>query len=103
MSVAQYTAEFNRLSKYCPRLVDTEQNRTRQFIKGLRWELRRVLAPFLPSNYSTAVDAATWTENEDKLRFEIFSNKRPFRQQGNSQRKQKINAGDVLTVEILII
>jgi hypothetical protein len=29
MSVAQYAAEFNRLSKYCPRLVDTEQNRTR--------------------------------------------------------------------------
>jgi hypothetical protein len=35
-----------------------------------------------------AIDAATWTENEDKLRFEKFSNKRPFGQQGNSQRKQ---------------
>jgi hypothetical protein len=68
MSVAQYTAEFNRLSKYCRRLVDTEQNRTRQFIKGLRSELRRALVPFAPSTYSSAVDAATRIENEDKVR-----------------------------------
>jgi hypothetical protein len=86
--VAKYTTEFNCLSKYYPRLVNTEQNRTTEFIKGLRPELRRVLAPFSPSNYSTAVEAATRTENEDKLRFEKFPNKRPFGQQGNIKRKQ---------------
>jgi hypothetical protein len=86
MSIAQYTTEFNRLSKYNRRLVDTEQNRTSQFIKGLRPELRRTLAPFPPSNYSMAVDATTRTKNEDKLRFGInitnfgkkFPNKRSF-------------------------
>jgi hypothetical protein len=31
---------FMQLSKYCKRLVDTKQMRTRQFIKGLRQELR---------------------------------------------------------------
>jgi hypothetical protein len=67
MTVAQYAAEFNSLSKYCRQLVDTEHNRTRQFIKGLRPELRRALALFPPSNYSTTVDAAIRTENEDNL------------------------------------
>jgi hypothetical protein len=68
----------------------------RQFIKELRPELRRALAPFPPSNYSKVVDAATRIENEDKLRFgnkvtnssKKFLNKRPFGQQGNNQRKQ---------------
>jgi hypothetical protein len=96
MFVAQYATKFNRLSKYCDQLVDTKQNRIRQFIKRLRPELRRALILFLPSNYSTAVDAATRTKNEDKLRFgnkvtnfgKKFPNKRPFGQQGNNQQKQ---------------
>jgi hypothetical protein len=68
MTVAQYAAKFNRLSKYCPKLVDTEQNRTRQFIKGLRSELRRALVPCQLSTYSSIVDVATRIENEDKVR-----------------------------------
>jgi hypothetical protein len=85
MSIAQYAAEFNCLSKYCCRLVDTEQNRIRQFIMGLRPELRKALAPISPSNYSIVVDAATRTESEDKLRFgnnvsKKFPNKRSFGQ-----------------------
>jgi hypothetical protein len=70
------------------KVSDTERNRTRQFIKGLRPELRRALAPFPPSNYYMAIDAATRTENEDKMRLgneftnldEEFPNKRPFGQ-----------------------
>jgi hypothetical protein len=69
MFIAQYAAEFNRLSKYCCRSVDTEQNKIRQFIKGLRSELRKSLALFPPNTYSSAVDATTRTENEDKVRF----------------------------------
>jgi hypothetical protein len=83
----QYTTKLNRLSKYCRRLVDTKQNRARQFIKGPRQELRKAFTPFPPSNYFTVVDAATRTENKDKLRFgnkatnfgKKFSSKRPFR------------------------
>jgi hypothetical protein len=49
---------------------------------------RRVLALFPPSNYSTAVDVATRTKNEDKIRFvskvahpaKKFSIKRSFGQ-----------------------
>jgi hypothetical protein len=84
----QYIVEFNRLSKYCRRLVDTEQNRTIQFIKGLRLELRRALTPFPPNNYSTVVDTAMRTENDNKLRVgnkaanfgKKLLNKRPFGQ-----------------------
>jgi hypothetical protein len=64
MSVEQSAVEFNRLSKYYRQMVDTEQNRIRQFIKGLRLELGRALAPFPPSNYSTMVNSATRTENK---------------------------------------
>jgi hypothetical protein len=96
MTVVQYAAEFKRLSKYCHWLVDTEYNRTRQFIKGLRLELRRALALFPPSNYSKTVIAAARTENEDKIRFgnkvansgKKFPIKRSFGQQWNNQRKQ---------------
>jgi hypothetical protein len=66
MSVAQYAARFTQLSKYYKRLVDTEQTRTRQFVKGLRQELRWALAPFPPTIYPAAVDIATWTENKDR-------------------------------------
>jgi hypothetical protein len=76
------------LSKYCYSLLDTEQNRTIQFIKKLRPE-------FPSSNYSTAVDAATRTENEDKIRFvskvaypaKKFPTKRSFGQQWNNRGK----------------
>jgi hypothetical protein len=69
MSVAQYVVEFNCLSKYYCKLVDTEQNRTRQFVKGLRSEFKRALILFLPSTCSSIVDAATRIENKDKVRF----------------------------------
>ena len=82
MTVAQYAARFTQLSKYSKRLVDTEQNWTRQFIKGLRQELRRALAPFPPNTYSVAVDAATHTENEDRNRMVS----RPFQQVRPAQR-----------------
>jgi hypothetical protein len=67
MTVAQYAAHFTYLSKYCKWLVDTEQTRTQQFVKGFRLELRQALAPF-PPTYSAAEDTATCTENEDQNR-----------------------------------
>jgi hypothetical protein len=86
-------AKFNRLSKYCPKLVDTEQNRMKQFIKGLRSKLRRALVPCQLSTYSSTVDVATRIENEDKVRFNSeainpvrqFSIKRSAEQQCDNQ------------------
>lgn len=62
LTVAQYTAKFNRLAKYCLRLIDTDENKTRQFVKGLRVELQRALAPLPPMGFAAAVEAATRTE-----------------------------------------
>ncbi|KAI5657699.1 hypothetical protein M9H77_26492 [Catharanthus roseus] len=66
LTVAQYTAKFNRLAKYCLRLIDTDENKTRQFVKGLRVELQRALAPLPPMGFAVAVEAATRTEMADQ-------------------------------------
>jgi hypothetical protein len=62
-------------------------------VKGLKPELRRVLAPFPPSTYSSTIDVATRMENEDKIRFasevvhlvKQFPAKRPSEQWWNKQ------------------
>ena len=36
-SVAEYEAQFIKLSKFFPELVPTEQKRVRQFVQGLNW------------------------------------------------------------------
>ncbi|KAI5648700.1 hypothetical protein M9H77_34705 [Catharanthus roseus] len=54
------------LAKYCLRLIDTDENKTRQFVKGLRVELQRALAPLPPMGFAAAVEAATRTEMADQ-------------------------------------
>ncbi|KAI5682846.1 hypothetical protein M9H77_04074 [Catharanthus roseus] len=44
------------------RLIDTDENKTRQFVKGLKVELQRALAPLPPMGFAAAVEAATRTE-----------------------------------------
>jgi hypothetical protein len=68
MTVAQYAARFNQLSKYCPQLVLTETTRTRQFTKGLWSALRRALVSLHSTSFTTVVNVATRTENEDHRR-----------------------------------
>lgn len=62
MAVAQYTAKFNCPDKYCLRLIDTEEQKTRQFLKGVRVELQRALAPLPPMSFAATVEVATRTE-----------------------------------------
>ncbi|KAI5678566.1 hypothetical protein M9H77_09516 [Catharanthus roseus] len=54
------------LAKYCLRLIDTDENKTRQFVKGLRVELQRALAPLSPKGFAAAVEAVTRTEMADQ-------------------------------------
>ncbi|KAI5671179.1 hypothetical protein M9H77_11543 [Catharanthus roseus] len=56
----------DELAKYCLRLIDTDENKTRQFVKGLRVELQRALAPLPPMGFAAAVEAATRTEMTDE-------------------------------------
>ncbi|KAI5668254.1 hypothetical protein M9H77_18107 [Catharanthus roseus] len=48
------------------RLIDTDKNKTRQFVKGFRIELQRALAPLPPMGFAAAVEAATRTELADQ-------------------------------------
>ncbi|KAI5668333.1 hypothetical protein M9H77_18186 [Catharanthus roseus] len=66
LTVAQYTAKFNRLAKYCLRLIDTDENKMRQFVKGLRVEQQRALAPLPPMGFAAAIKAATRMEMADQ-------------------------------------
>ncbi|KAI5673102.1 hypothetical protein M9H77_13466 [Catharanthus roseus] len=40
LAIAQYTTKFNRLAKYCLRLIDIDENKTRQFLPCHRWDSR---------------------------------------------------------------
>ncbi|KAI5678258.1 hypothetical protein M9H77_09208 [Catharanthus roseus] len=47
-------------------LIDTDENKTRQFVKGLRIELQWELAPLPPMGFAAAVEAATQIEMADQ-------------------------------------
>ncbi|KAI5666682.1 hypothetical protein M9H77_16535 [Catharanthus roseus] len=67
LTIAQYTTKFNRLAKYYLRLIDTDENKTQQFVKGLRPELQWALAPLPPMGFAVVVEAATKTEMADQV------------------------------------
>ncbi|KAI5680189.1 hypothetical protein M9H77_01416 [Catharanthus roseus] len=52
-----FQEEFKK--EYILRWVHTDENKTRQFVKGLRVELQRALAPLPPMGFAAAVEAAT--------------------------------------------
>ncbi|KAI5662366.1 hypothetical protein M9H77_21689 [Catharanthus roseus] len=59
-----FQEEFKR--EYIPRWVHTDENKTRQFVKGLRAELQRALAPLPLMGFAAAVEASTRTEMADQ-------------------------------------
>jgi hypothetical protein len=86
-SVGNYAAEFTRLSKYCPLLVQAEMDRVRRFVKGLRPELKRTLIGIAPPTFSAAVEISSRIEGEhldqakqkSKKRVRPSAHKRLFR------------------------
>ncbi|XP_030443977.2 uncharacterized protein LOC115666381 [Syzygium oleosum] len=53
MTVDQYEAEFARLSKFAPRMVEHPEDKARKFREGLRPDIRTLL---IPSNLRTYED-----------------------------------------------
>ena len=51
-SLIEYERKFDKLSRYVPHLVDTEEHKARRFEKGLRLELYKTIAMFQFSTYS---------------------------------------------------
>jgi hypothetical protein len=60
--VAKYTAEFAKLSKYCPLLAQADSDRVHRFIKGLCPELKRAVIGMASLTFSAAVEIASRIE-----------------------------------------
>ncbi|XP_038985611.1 uncharacterized protein LOC120111773 [Phoenix dactylifera] len=58
MTVDEYEAEFDRLSRFAPTLVMDAESRMRRFEEGLKPHLRRGLAVVHSTNYDDLVDRA---------------------------------------------
>ncbi|CAA0808138.1 Unknown protein [Striga hermonthica] len=63
LTVAQYESQFNRLSKYAPGLVSTEEDKLYKFTRGLRHSLQQSLLTVRMNTYAEAVEAATRIES----------------------------------------
>ncbi|GFY92921.1 hypothetical protein Acr_08g0013170 [Actinidia rufa] len=62
MTVAQYEAKFTSLSRFAKAFVSTEEEKAKQFMRGLRSSIRNKIAGNLIKVYSTMVSAAAAIE-----------------------------------------
>ncbi|KAJ8753515.1 hypothetical protein K2173_022756 [Erythroxylum novogranatense] len=90
LSVAEYDREFNRLSKYAPESVLTEEFRCHQFEEGLHDSIKKHLVAFtlLPQfTYHQLVQAAIKVERQETIRKER-SQRKGFNRGGQSSGKR---------------
>lgn len=55
MTVEKYDQEFNMLSHFASKLVDTEQARSERFVGGLKNEIEGFVRAFKPANLAEAL------------------------------------------------
>ncbi|XP_024031838.1 uncharacterized protein LOC112094627 [Morus notabilis] len=65
MSVREYEAKFNDLSRFAPSLVEFEHLRCLKFEKGLKNSVRRSLVALRIQNFRDLVSAATRVEQDN--------------------------------------
>ncbi|KAJ8748563.1 hypothetical protein K2173_003464 [Erythroxylum novogranatense] len=90
LSVAEYDREFNRLSKYAPESVLTEEFQCHQFEEGLHDSIKEHLATFSmlqQVTYHQLVQAAIKIERQETIRKER-SQRRGFNRGGQSSGKR---------------
>ena len=58
MTVAQYKAKFTSLSRFAKAFVSTEEEKEKQFMRGLRPSIRNKIAENLIKVYSIMVSSA---------------------------------------------
>ena len=58
MSVEEYEQEFTKLSRFAPKMVATEEDKTECFVQGLKDGLRGLVHALEPSSYAAAFRAA---------------------------------------------
>ena len=56
MTVEQYDAEFDMLSRFAPDVIRDEAARTKKFVRGLRLDIQGLVRAFRPPTHADAVD-----------------------------------------------
>ncbi|KAL0540141.1 hypothetical protein IC582_024371 [Cucumis melo] len=55
MTVEQYDAEFDMLSRFAPEMIATEAARADKFVRGLRLDIQGLVRAFRPANHADAL------------------------------------------------
>ncbi|KAL0549980.1 hypothetical protein IC582_014475 [Cucumis melo] len=58
MTVEQYDAEFDMLSRFAPEMIATEAARADKFVRGLRLDIQGLVRAFRPATYADALRLA---------------------------------------------
>ncbi|KAA0035800.1 gag-protease polyprotein [Cucumis melo var. makuwa] len=58
MTVEQYDAEFDMLSRFTPNVTKDEEAKTKKFVKGLRLDLQGIVRAFRPTTHADALRLA---------------------------------------------
>ncbi|WP_274923111.1 hypothetical protein, partial [Streptomyces clavifer] len=91
MTVLEYLTKFERLSRYAPELVDTEEKKILKFLEGLHPIIERDATGVVPPvTFQEAVKRAYKFENFH-LKVLRLQNKGQQQQQGNQQRNNNQN------------
>ncbi|XP_022933230.1 uncharacterized protein LOC111440130 [Cucurbita moschata] len=89
LTVEKYNREFNKLKRFAPSMVDTEEKMTEKFVLGLEPRIRRMLEAFNPKTYEEALRTAKALEKpkDEKRREEpvIIGQKRPHESGGSDR------------------
>ncbi|XP_022931688.1 uncharacterized protein LOC111437846 [Cucurbita moschata] len=89
LTVEKYNREFNRLKRFAPSMVDTEEKMTEKFVLGLVPRIRCMLEAFNPKTYEKALRTAKALEKpkDEKRREEpvIIGQKCPHESGGSDR------------------
>ena len=103
MSVLEYHNQFEALSRFAPRLIDTPERQTRKFVKGLIPPIRRMIVGRRHQTYEEVVEEALALEEDNQEFRKQMEGKNheknvkqgnKFWKGGSAQKKLKINPGN---------
>ncbi|XP_027368274.1 uncharacterized protein LOC113874242 [Abrus precatorius] len=80
MSVGEYAAKFDELSKYCPYFAQADdRSRCSKFESGLRPDIKQAISCHQVQHFPTLVDRCRIYENDTKARQTLWKQSGPHR------------------------
>ncbi|KAK1679770.1 hypothetical protein QYE76_040618 [Lolium multiflorum] len=92
--IMQYVRDFNRLSRYAPEEVDTEEKRKKRFMKGMNPYMKMQLRLARTAEFQELIDSAITFE--DDYRSRRIGGRRLVSSQGSTRRNREIGVSDLL-------